>query len=562
MKRGYKKDLIYLTTFNINNDNYEEYFNVIPIIEGLSKEEFYDILYYQDDDFNIMSVSDLLSKLNENYKDNLKLILRYVGRETIAKRGLIIKVDEVTGSLNILASLIDDDQSLPDEIILLNSLRNKGPFLINRNSKDYIKCNVESILPKNVTGLICIPISSYERNNSENLDRRRWENIQDNKVVGYIYLETARALNRFDLERYHLTNGLSKLIYLNIENERLRIIATTDKVTGTYTRKFFEDRFDKLIDFYKQSNNSFSLLMIDIDKFKNVNDTYGHLMGDQVLNLIGNSILNSVRDTDVVGRYGGEEFIVLLNNITLENGLDIANKIRENIAGLQIQGINRPITVSIGVSQYPQHSSFKDELIFKADQALYYAKEILGRNKSALWYPGMDITSNKVDKLTGLVTGNLVSDNRNLLTLVDIAELVKEGKSYKEKAYDFLGRLIEIVEGEYASLLIYDNIQMEPMTRKRKLIDWTNSNFINNQLIDRVIETKKGEYFIDWDNADNMDKLLENPNWQSILIVPLIKDNNIKGIVYITVSLKEKEFDIMDLNICNVLSNIFVGNIK
>lgn len=562
MKNGYKKDIAYLTTLNICNENYEEYFDTNPIIEGLSKEEFYDVLYYQDRDFNIMNLSDLLYQLNENYKENLKIILRYAGRETIAKRGLIITINEEIGSLEILASLLDDDENLPDEIILLNALRSKDPFLFNRNCKDSIKSSMENILTNNVTGVICIPISSHERY-TENVDRRRWEHIQDNKVIGYIYLETSRALNRFDLERYHLTSGLSKLIYLNIENERLRKIATTDKVTGIYTRKFFEDRLDKMLDYYKQTNNSFSLLMIDIDKFKNINDTYGHLKGDQVLNLMGSTILNSIRDADMVGRYGGEEFIAILNNINLEKGLEIANKIRENIAALQINGINRPITVSIGVSQYPQHSTFKDELIFKADQALYYAKEVLGRNKSVFWDSSMDITSNKVDKLTGVVTGNLERDNHNLLALVDIAELIKENKTYKEKSYDFLGKIIDIVEGEYASLLIYGNIiQGEPITRRRKSNNWTKNNFINYGLINRVIETKKGEHFIDWDNADNMDKLLENPNWQSILILPLIKDNNIKGIVYITVSLKEKEFDIMDLNICNILSNIFVGNTK
>lgn len=308
--------------------------------------------------------------------------------------------------------------------------------------------------------------------------------------------------------------------------------------------------------------NSFSLLMIDIDKFKVINDTYGHLKGDSVLALLGKTIMESTRESDLVGRYGGEEFIVILINTTIESGVEVANKIRSNIEKIEFPGINRPITVSIGLSQYPEHGIFKDDLISKADQALYYAKEVLGRNKVALWYLKMDVVSNKIDKLAGLITGDLTKDNRNILALADIADLIKENNSFNEKAYDYLGRIIEIVEGEYASLLLYENeILSKPITRKRKIGEWILDYSVNYKLVNKVIESKKGETFIDWFNLSNQDKLIDNPNWQSILIYPLIKKGILKGVVYITVPLKEKEFNNISLNLCSVITNIFIGNI-
>lgn len=563
LEKGFNKNVSEICKDRTELKDFDTYFDIRNIIDSLSKDEFYDILYYQDNDCKILNSMDLLCHMHDNYVENLKLILQYLTKETVAKRGMIIKIDEETGSLETFIS-INEDNTLPDEIILLNALRSKEPFLFNRSIKQLNKTKIGSLLSNQVTGVICIPICAYAEYNYDKLDRRKWGPIQDNKLAGYIYLETDRVLNRFDMERYSLISSLTNLIYLNIDNEKLKKISTTDKVTGTYTRKYFEDKLDKLVEGYNQTENSFSLLMIDIDKFKNVNDTYGHLKGDEVLSILGKIILSTIRETDLVGRYGGEEFVVLLNNTTMDDGLEIANKIRRNIQNTKFKGIDRPITVSIGISQYPEHSTFKSELISKADQALYYAKEVLGRNQEALWYPDMVMASSKLDKLTGLITGDPLKDNRNMVAIVDISYLTKEDKDFSEKVFEFLGRIIENVEGESATLIIYDddNKPKDKYSRRRKEKSWINNNYVNQNLINRVLESKTGECFIDLDNVDNQENIIENQNWQAILIVPLIKQGDIKGIVYITVPLREKEFDFMNLNVCNVLSNIFIGNIN
>lgn len=298
--------------------------------------------------------------------------------------------------------------------------------------------------------------------------------------------------------------------------------------------------------------------MVDIDRFKQINDTYGHMKGDKVLGTIGKIIMDSVRETDIVGRYGGEEFLVVLNNITSEDAIKIAEKTRTNIESALIPGIERKVTVSIGISHYPLHSAFKDELITKADQALYYAKEVMGRNNCVEWFSGIDSTLGKSNYLTSIITGDYIKDNNNLSALVDISELIKENKSYEDKAKSFLDRILDTVGGEYASLLMDES---NILSRKRDLDSWVTSYTINCNLLESILESKEGKYFIDWEKPDQDDDRNNILKWLSVLIVPIIKEGIIKSILYITVPAKEKEFEARDLNLCRVLSNIFAGTI-
>ncbi len=405
-----------------------------------------------------------------------------------------------------------------------------------------------------------MPIIISEEEIDKKSERRKYSLSEESTTLGYIYLETDKVFNRFDIERLEMIRNLSYLIFINLENNKLRLMATTDKLTNIFTRKYFDFKFDQLISKAKSNNGCFSILMIDIDRFKNVNDSYGHRKGDEVLASIGNTLKSSIRNTDIVARYGGEEFIILLRNTTEEEACNIAEKVRGNIESLKIQGIDHPITVSIGISLYPQHSQFKEDLVEKADQALYHAKDT-GRNRVILWNAQMDNTINRVDKLAGILTGNLDEDNRNVLALLDIIELIKEDSDIKEKTFTFLGRLLETIDAEWATMMLIENKVgiKEYFTRARFNDTWIETPSLNHKIIDRVTENKRGEFLIDWDNIDNIDSLSGLPNWQSIIVVPLIKNEEVKGILYISTSLKNKEFDFNSFNLSKNFSNIFAA---
>lgn len=175
---------------------------------------------------------------------------------------------------------------------------------------------------------------------------------------------------------------------------QLRKNATTDKLTKLYNRRFLEQYLDNQLEITGFSNQKLSVIMMDIDNFKQINDTYGHNAGDAVLVTFARVILRCLRQTDLVARYGGEEFIAILPSSDTKNAYDIAERIRESIAAEPMPKINDVqlpnISCSFGVSTYPTHAKNKNDLIKAADIALYKAKQA-GKNRVITYSEGMEM---------------------------------------------------------------------------------------------------------------------------------------------------------------------------
>ena len=150
-----------------------------------------------------------------------------------------------------------------------------------------------------------------------------------------------------------------------------------DDLTGLYNSRYLKFALSKCILRAKQFEKKFSVLFIDIDHFKSVNDTHGHLVGSEFLIVIGKTIKNCVRRIDSVFRYGGDEFVVVLQDTELDGAHEIAERIRKNVEQrvFLIKGMRLRSTVSIGVATYPDHASERDTLLKLADEALYHAKK-------------------------------------------------------------------------------------------------------------------------------------------------------------------------------------------
>jgi|GEM_PF-1997686 len=162
-------------------------------------------------------------------------------------------------------------------------------------------------------------------------------------------------------------------------NARLRSLSQTDALTRLHNRRFFQQKLDEELDRARRYQSTLSLLLIDVDHFKQFNDTYGHLAGDSVLAKVATILGDSARSNDVVARYGGEEFAILLPMTELEGACQLAERLRRRVEAGPWQG--RQITVSIGVSATLETGSNDPEkLIHLADQALYTSKQS-GRNQ-------------------------------------------------------------------------------------------------------------------------------------------------------------------------------------
>jgi len=174
---------------------------------------------------------------------------------------------------------------------------------------------------------------------------------------------------------------------MEIAHEKVKDLSIRDYLTGMYNRRLFMTTLEK--EFYrsKRYNTPMTIIMIDIDDFKKINDKHGHQHGDRILQTVGDIIRRQTRDADIAARYGGEEFIVLSNGTDKEHANRLAERLRSSIA-------ESGVTVSCGVAHYPnKNSRFPDDLIRISDEALYVAKRS-GKNQVVSWDESMGENKN------------------------------------------------------------------------------------------------------------------------------------------------------------------------
>jgi len=191
----------------------------------------------------------------------------------------------------------------------------------------------------------------------------------------------------------NMTGGGRMLTYVDITDlirnaEQLERLATTDVLTGLYNRRHFLTALEAEWSRFHRYYRSISVLMLDIDHFKAVNDRYGHAVGDEALKAVANACLEGKRKSDTVGRIGGEEFAVLLPETSLSRAKIVAERIRKRIAAQTLRANEVPfqVTASIGIAEASVSMSGTETLMSAADQALYQAKAE-GRNRCLCWSP-------------------------------------------------------------------------------------------------------------------------------------------------------------------------------
>lgn len=168
------------------------------------------------------------------------------------------------------------------------------------------------------------------------------------------------------------------------ERRNLQEMAFKDGLTGVFNRRFFDIELKRILNKAKRHKRVVSLLIIDVDFFKQFNDNFGHQVGDDVLKWVGGVLLRLVRDSDIVARYGGEEMVVVLEETDALAAAVVAEKIRSYIHDNSKSSFPRTITVSIGIAEFAEDAEDDQKLINAADQALYSCKES-GRNKVAMF---------------------------------------------------------------------------------------------------------------------------------------------------------------------------------
>ena len=197
----------------------------------------------------------------------------------------------------------------------------------------------------------------------------------------------AKRAKLFSPSKIDMLGVLANQIAVSLENARMyramEAMATTDGLTGLKNRRVFQERLGEMLRRAERVPGKVTLILSDIDFFKKINDTYGHLIGDQVLRRVAQVVHASARTIDIAARYGGEEFAVLLDGTDLAGGKLFAERVRQEVQKLVLQSDKGPFTctLSLGVATFPDDASEGRLLVECADQALYHAKR-QGRNQS------------------------------------------------------------------------------------------------------------------------------------------------------------------------------------
>jgi diguanylate cyclase (GGDEF)-like protein len=313
-----------------------------------------------------------------NLKNLLKFILGEAIKTTEAQKGSLMLYDAAIKRLvvRVVKGLPDAraEEAInngdvecatfaPGEGIAGQVFQTLKPIVANAAEKDDRYAERDT---SNVDSILCIPL------------------IASDEPVGVINITNKKTGKKFTDEDVELLSALGNQAAVAINNATLYEMAITDELTKLFIRRYFNVRLDTELKRSRRYARKMTLAIADLDHFKAVNDQFGHQVGDAVLAKVAETIKSSVREIDTAARFGGEEFAIILPETDLDGAMIVADRVRDAVAKLEIPGLPRRITISIGLACYPEHAEDNAAVIRAADAALYEAKR-QGRNRVCIY---------------------------------------------------------------------------------------------------------------------------------------------------------------------------------
>jgi diguanylate cyclase (GGDEF)-like protein len=319
---------------------------------------------------SLIHISDL--------KQLLKTILGEAINTTDAQKGSLMLYDSTSKRLvlRVVKGLPDprDEEAINNgqractsfavgEGVAGKVFQTQKAIIVNAAEKD---SRYETREGSNVDSILCLPL------------------VAADEPIGVINITNKKDGRKFNHDDVELLTALSNQAAVAINNVTLYEMAITDELTKIYIRRYFNIRLTSELKRAQRYGKPVTVAICDLDKFKLVNDNFGHDVGDNTLITVADVLRTSVRDIDTAARYGGEEFAIIFPETGLEGAKVVAERVREAIGQAEIPGLPQKVTVSIGLACYPQHGADRGDLLRAADSALYEAKRT-GRNRVCIY---------------------------------------------------------------------------------------------------------------------------------------------------------------------------------
>jgi len=320
-----------------------------------------------------------------NFIDDLKRLLQVIISKALltldAEKGSLMLYDYSQNALQVRIVSGLQDKKLEDQInngaiqcakigvgegIAGTVFLERKPIITNLGSAD--PRFIEKEVLSNTKSLLCVPL------------------VAKGEVIGVINITNKKNNKLFNQKDLEFITSLANQAAIAIDNAKLYELATKDGMTKLYIYRHFYTLLENEIRRCARYKRNVSLIIMDIDNFKRINDTYGHLTGDAILKKLAATLQDTVRKIDIPARYGGEEFVVILPETDKKDACIIAERVRKAIAQIEVQVNETEVlspTVSIGIADYVNDGKSPKELINAADTALYYSKHN-GKNMAAI----------------------------------------------------------------------------------------------------------------------------------------------------------------------------------
>jgi diguanylate cyclase (GGDEF)-like protein len=320
------------------------------------------------------------------YISDLKSLLQYILNQAIeitgAEKGSIMlyEIEKNQLSVRVLAGLedkayqkkvnsneIDCRSFKPGEGIAGRVFETGRPMVVDKASEEELFVEPATSF---VRSIACIPMKVHS------------------DPIGVINVTNKLDDSGFSDEDVELLKAVADQAAVAINKAQLWEMAVTDSLTGLFVRRYFMVKLQEEFHRAERYGNKLSVVMADLDRFKDVNDKYGHSAGDRVLRNIGQFLQRNIRDVDVIARFGGEEFVIMLPEADKEEARIVSERLRRTLAQLKLDDLP-PLTISLGIAAYPGDGNSIEKLIRRADAAMYVAKQT-GRNRVIMYESGMD----------------------------------------------------------------------------------------------------------------------------------------------------------------------------
>lgn len=477
-----------------------------------------------------------MSKYTISDTENLRQVLKHLSDIVFAKRGYIFALNENNEFDDVVSLHEGGDHS--DFLRYIYGSESERSIVVNK----FNNATQTYLLRSGQCGLIHIPVFELAG------DRRRekWDEVlhRKKKIIAHLFFDTDDVINRFEFKFLSYLESYSTLIAVFLESAKLKLSSTVDKLTQVNIRKYFEHVFTITLIEARGSDEELSVVILDIDNFKGVNDTYGHKKGDTVLASVGQILLSSVRSTDFVARYGGEEFVVLLPNTNGEQAYVVSEKIRRNVEAARLLGDDRPLTVSLGIASFPDDGLNEAELIENADKALYYSKG-QGKNQTTRWTRFINTQAKRFDKMTGIISGRVEDDIRRVQAILRcvLAMGVKDKNAVRE---DVFRTILDIVGGTKAEFYLLDeNKRVVEAVGYETAVGICEISEYDEINIAKYGNSNSSDYFIDWGRPIKADNA--PTDWESV-IVNSFKTDEVNGILLFKAPISAYEYGFADFN--------------